>query len=188
MAIPEWSSKFSINNEIIDEQHKKLFDIANKAQSLINRQVSSDEIRAILAELFEYMKVHFRDEEAYMASIGYPDLDKQHEMHKQIIKDMTALIQDIRYDFKQKLATITEEWLVNHILKEDALIEKWRAAHKEEIKANQAKQSGEEIIHIYKCDCKPAFKVLDTVHKKIQAGQVFHCKKCGSVIEFVRDE
>lgn len=189
MAIPEWDDKFSIHNDVIDVQHKKLFDIAHRAGLLISKQVDGNEIKKILVELFEYMKVHFHDEEAYMASIGYPGLERQSAMHQQIIRDMTDLIQNIRYDFKQKLAIITEEWLINHILKEDMQIEIYCKAHEEEIKAMQAKQNGEkEITHIYKCACKPAFKVLNTVHEKIQSGQAFHCKKCGEGIVFVRDE
>ena len=117
MAIPEWDDKFSIHNDVIDVQHKKLFDIAHRAGLLISKQVDGNEIKKILVELFEYMKVHFHDDEAYMASIGYPGLERQSAMHQQIIRDMTDLIQNIRYDFKQKLAIITEEWLINHILK-----------------------------------------------------------------------
>ena len=178
MAIPEWDDKFSIHNDEIDVQHKKLFDIAHRAGLLISKQVDGNEIKKILVELFEYMKVHFRDEEAYMASIGYPGLERQSAMHQQIIQDI-----------KQKLAIITEEWLINHILKEDMQIEVYRKAHEEEIKALQAQQNGAKgVTHVYKCACKPAFKVLNTVHEKIQSGQAFHCKKCGEGIVFVRDE
>ena len=72
MAIPKWDNEYSIHSDIIDAQHKKLFEIAEKAGTLISKQVDSKEIKKILAELFEYMKVHFRDEEQYMDSIGYP--------------------------------------------------------------------------------------------------------------------
>lgn len=30
--LPEWDQKYSINNEKIDEQHKKLFELAFKFQ------------------------------------------------------------------------------------------------------------------------------------------------------------
>ena len=185
MAIPKWDDEYSIHNDIIDKQHKKLFEIAERAGTLISKQVDSKEIKKILTELFEYMKVHFRDEEQYMDSIGYPGLARQKELHKAIIADMTDLIQNIKYDFKQKLAIITEQWLIEHILKEDMLIEKYRAEHEKEISTHA--QSGNEkvVSHIYTCGCNREFRVLDTIHKKIQNGQVFHCKKCGQPIRFM---
>ena len=187
MDLPQWDqSKYSIHNDAIDAQHKQLFDIAYRAGLLINKQAGSDEIKQILFELFEYMKVHFADEEAYMDSIGYPHLEQQRESHQEIISNMTSLIQNIRYDFKQKLAIITQDWLIEHILKEDMQIEKWRASHQEEAKKNL--EQHKEIFHIYTCQCRKEFHLLDTIHKKIQKGKSFHCKSCGQVIKFVRDD
>ena len=165
MDLPQWDEKYSIHNDAIDAQHKKLFDIAYRVGLLINRQASSDEIKQILSELFEYMKVHFADEEAYMESIGYPNLEQQRESHQEII---------------------SQDWLIEHILREDMQIEKWRASHQEEAKKNL--EEHKEVFHIYTCQCREEFHLLDTIHKKVQKGKVFHCKSCGQTIRFVRDE
>ena len=187
MDLPQWDQeKYTVHNETIDAQHKKLFEIAHRAQHLIGKQTDSDEIKQILFELFEYMKVHFADEEEYMDSIGYPYLEHQRESHREIIDNMISLIQNIRYDFKQKLIIIIQDWLMEHIFREDMQIEKWRASHQEEAEKNLREYK--EVFHIYSCDCREEFYLLDTIHKKIQKGKVFHCKSCGRVIEFVCDK
>lgn len=185
MSLPEWSEEFSIHNEMIDMQHKKLFQIAHKAGLLIYKQVDVGEIRKILAELFDYMKEHFHDEEAYMEQIKYPDIERHKKLHKEIIANMCDLIQNIKYDFKQKLAIITEQWLITHILKEDMRIEQYRAENEQRI---QDLLNSQEVVHVYKCKCKDSFNVLNTIHEKIQNGQKFHCKKCGATIEFIVDK
>ena len=201
MLIPEWDDKYSVKNDHIDSQHKRLFIIAKKAAELIHKQVDSSEIKAMLVELFNYMKFHFHDEEEYMASIGYPHLEEHREIHKDIVFKMSHLIQNIQYDFKKKLAIITKEWLMEHIMKEDMKIERWHKQHKKLLRsAGQTDEQNrpifldekllenEEVAHFYHCGCRNSFRVLDSVHKKIQNGSVFHCKKCKAIISFVRDE
>ncbi|RDU72263.1 hemerythrin-like metal-binding domain-containing protein, partial [Helicobacter aurati] len=61
-----WDDKYSVGNYLIDEQHKKLFELANMAGNMIGKQTDPAEIKKMLAALFEYMKTHFRDEETYM--------------------------------------------------------------------------------------------------------------------------
>ena len=193
MLVPDWDDKYSVHNIRIDKQHQKLFEIAKHAANLIHKQVDSNEIKGVLLELFEYMKVHFRDEEMYMESIGYPRLAEHHENHKDIINQVTDLVQNVKYDFKQKLAIITRDWLVDHIMKEDMRIEQWYHDYKEsqaldgDIDANIKMEQKSEIAHFYKCDCRKSFRVLETVHQKILGGQTYHCKKCRAQIVFVKD-
>ena len=118
----EWDDKYSVKNYLIDEQHKKLFELANMADNMIGKQTDPVEIKKILVALFEYMRTHFHDEEAYMQSINFPYLSVHKEHHREIVTEMTFLIKNMKYDFKQQLAIITEQWLLRHILQEDMKI------------------------------------------------------------------
>ncbi|VEG61881.1 Hemerythrin-like iron-binding protein [Campylobacter jejuni subsp. doylei] len=51
--LPKWDKTFSVHNAKIDEQHKKLFEIAGKVEYLIDKPVYKDEIKNLLAELFK---------------------------------------------------------------------------------------------------------------------------------------
>ncbi|MWV62011.1 bacteriohemerythrin [Helicobacter saguini] len=120
--LPKWSNEYSVHNFMIDEQHKKLFEIANIADNMIGRQTDALEIKKVLIALFEYMKTHFKDEEAYMKSINYPGFESHAMKHRSIISEMTLLVKNMKHDFKQQLAIITEQWLLKHILQDDMMI------------------------------------------------------------------
>lgn len=74
LMLPEWDQKYSINNEKIDEQHKKLFELTFKVEEISNRPIYQVELKKIVADFFHYIKIHFQDEENYMAEINYPYL------------------------------------------------------------------------------------------------------------------
>ncbi len=63
-------------------------------------------------------------------------------MHKNIIRDMSYLIQNIKTtnDLKEKLYTIMSEWLLEHILHHDVMIGKWIKAHNKNTKEEETKQ------------------------------------------------
>ena len=57
----------------IDEEHKKLFEIADEAYELYKNEFIPDKydhIAKILNELRDYTKIHFQHEEEYMKSIN----------------------------------------------------------------------------------------------------------------------
>lgn len=43
--LPEWDQKYSINNEKIDEQHKKLFELAFKIEEISDRPIYQVELK-----------------------------------------------------------------------------------------------------------------------------------------------
>ncbi len=129
LAIPVFGDSFKTGIELIDEEHKKLFDIIGKVHSTIKTELVHDKfdsIMDILDELKEYTRVHFADEENYMREIGYEGLAKQEILHQQFIDKLNELdLNDVDdnqeaylYDFLEYL----QNWLINHILKVDKLI------------------------------------------------------------------
>jgi hemerythrin len=200
-----WHDSYSIHNKKIDEQHKMLFELAKKAALMGNKYTSREEIKDILAEFFDYMKVHFSDEEALMESIGYPDLDDHKKLHKYIIQELASTILNIKNvnDMKEKLGVIAQEWLLNHILHHDMLIEKYRAktsAQAENANREQKPTEEEEPAatveekvapkkkegYYYKCKCEGKLHVVSkNIYIDIEKNSmVYKCKKCGSAIKY----
>ncbi|EDA5033099.1 bacteriohemerythrin, partial [Campylobacter jejuni] len=126
--LPKWDKTFSVHNAKIDEQHKKLFELAGKVEYLIDKPVYKDEIKNLLAEFFNYMKDHFYEEERYMELIKYPDIETHKKIHKHIIQSMIELIKNIKStnDLKEKLYLAVKKWLLEHILYEDMKVEQYR--------------------------------------------------------------
>ena len=125
----EMKEQYKIGIDHIDEQHKKLFELADKAYLLLKDDFSLDKydkIVQILEELKDYTIFHFKSEEEYMESINYKRLFTQKIEHERFIK----ALEDINYkeiDEKQdeslvKILSFLNDWLIEHILKTDKFI------------------------------------------------------------------
>ncbi|KAA6224977.1 MULTISPECIES: bacteriohemerythrin [unclassified Campylobacter] len=195
--LPRWDNSFSVHNAKVDEQHKKLFELAAKVENISDRAVSKVEVKELLAEFFNYMKDHFSDEEKYMQLIDFPGLEEHRKIHKEIIQMMINLIKDIKStnDLKEKLYVIAKKWLLEHILYEDMKVAKWRREALAtddggEVSFETSEEDTVAEFYLYTCDC--AGKIHDVpygIHKKIDIqGKVFTCKTCGASIRFYKKQ
>ena len=125
----EMKEEYKIGVEHIDEQHKKLFELADKAYMLLKDEFALDKydkIVEIIEELKEYTIFHFKSEEEYMESINYKRLFTQKIEHEKFVKTLEET--DLRnIDQNQdeslvKILNFLNDWLIEHILKTDKLI------------------------------------------------------------------
>jgi len=127
----EMKEEYKIGVDIIDEQHKRLFELADKAYMLLKNEFTSDKydkIIRILEELKEYTATHFDSEEEYMESIKYKRLFTQKIQHKKFIDSLNKIdlrsIDENQDESLVEILTFLNEWLIEHILKTDILIGK----------------------------------------------------------------
>lgn len=126
-----WKDDYKIGVETIDNQHKKLFEIANSAYELLknNSYIDKyDRIVDILEELRDYTVFHFRSEEEYMESIGYKRLLSQKVAHNDFIDKINSINLDEVDENQDKhiieLLDFIVNWISVHILESDMLISK----------------------------------------------------------------
>lgn len=127
----EFKPEFETGIEQIDNEHRRLVEIADELYELKNEQFMPDKydnIRHVLEELREYTITHFEHEEAYMEQIGYKKRFTQkiqHEHFKQMIAewDIDSIDENQDKAIGDMLETVTE-WLIYHILHNDKLIGK----------------------------------------------------------------
>ncbi len=127
----ESKEEFLTGIEMIDREHKRLFEIAENLYQLKCREYVTDKydhIREILTELRDYTMTHFEHEEAYMKSISYKRMFSQLSQHDALREtisgwDLDAIDEDQDEAIGDMLNLITD-WLVNHILNEDKRIGK----------------------------------------------------------------
>ncbi|HWT26630.1 MAG TPA: hemerythrin family protein [Mobilitalea sp.] len=115
--------------EVIDKEHERLFEIADKAyETLINDFIPDkyDYIIEIFNELKDYAATHFRHEEEYMASIRYKKLFTQKAEHGDFIEKIGEYdlneIDENQKDVLFELLDFLGNWLVHHIIENDKLI------------------------------------------------------------------
>jgi len=121
--------EFKTGIELIDNEHKMLFDIADRIYMLINNEFiidKYDKIVNLIEELKDYAAFHFKDEEAYMESINYKKMFTQKIDHENFIKKLNEIdlnkLDENQDKYILDLLEFVNQWLVTHILEKDKLI------------------------------------------------------------------
>lgn len=129
----EMKPEYFTGIELIDGEHKQLFDYANQIYDLLTDEFIADKydnIVDIMMKLRDYAKKHFADEEAYMESINYKRIFTQKIQHKEFVdaleewnfKDIEGA--DNQNEIIMEMLTFVTDWLIHHILEVDTLIGK----------------------------------------------------------------
>ena len=134
----EWNQAYSVGIRLVDQQHKKLFELVNKLYDLEENDNIKEQMREILYAFRDYTIVHFKEEEDYMLDIGYPDLEDHKIIHKNIIYSLSQILQTPASlsIIKTKMRVVAKRVLVEHIVHEDQKIGAFAKEH----------QTGEKIF------------------------------------------
>ncbi len=122
MSVIEWKDEYSVNNHILDEQHKKLIGFINDLLAAIKNKKSEEVLDLVVKELSDYTFYHFSFEEDFMKDNQYSALDEHKEHHQDLINQLHEIINQIygeNRDSSFELYTLLNNWLINHILAED---------------------------------------------------------------------
>lgn len=121
-----WKEIYSVGNDRIDDEHKKLFDIAQEAFSIVDNSKRNYKIKEILTNLYNYMQIHFEHEEDYMQEIDYPKQEEHKQLHQKIANNINNLVKrlpSLNVElFEKELAQLIDIALVQHIIQEDRKI------------------------------------------------------------------
>ena len=117
-----WTSEYELGISVIDSQHKRIIDYINRIDDILTEHTSQSEMKDILTHLVDYTFSHLAFEEAMLEEIGYQDFDAHQLTHK----TFTKLIENLRQRALQgepvgaELAAFLKNWLITHIMSEDA--------------------------------------------------------------------
>ena len=126
-----WKERYSIGVELIDDQHKELFNRLSRFIQIVQNDIAwedkLDEVKTTLDFMKDYVVYHFDDEERYQEEINYPELDIHREAHTRFkeainnyvkIFDQGEFNEDKIKEFSAKLMA----WLIMHVGKMDQKI------------------------------------------------------------------
>jgi|TARA_Y100000031_G_C8033370_1_gene298190 hemerythrin len=92
MEMVELTPSFMLDYEALDRDHQRLADIVN----LIVEAIDGDEgakCEDLVNDFVKSAKSHFAKEEALLAKVGFPNLDKHHDHHENLNTKMDHLIE-----------------------------------------------------------------------------------------------
>jgi hemerythrin len=116
-----WSEDFILGIPVIDEQHKKFFELFEEASAEYENK-EPEELNRLLGKLEDYMEYHFQEEEKLMKACGYEEYENHKKQHELFINRIGEMWND--YDYLNpmlfnKIRTFIKKWFVSHILQKD---------------------------------------------------------------------
>ncbi len=135
----EFTDKYKTGIALVDDEHRRLFEIISDTNDLIHDRFihdKYDEIMRLLSELREYTQVHFHDEEELMERINYPGLEAQMQAHSAFVERLVGInlselddMDDNQQEYLLDLIQFLLSWLSNHILGADKKIGEFMREH-----------------------------------------------------------
>jgi len=120
-----WSHEYSVGNDLIDREHQKLFEMADRLHQAMLSGGGNLVLRGLFDDLADYTRTHFAHEEALMQHYSYPQLPTHAEIHRQLM----ARVAELQEDLKAGKLTVTmntmqflRDWLSHHIGRTDRLV------------------------------------------------------------------
>ncbi len=117
----EWKPEYALGHFQIDDEHRKLFRLANKMLLISSARATDQDIRAAIKTLSDYTKIHFRNEENLMKSINYPKLEEHRAAHERIIDQINRFM-DIGSSPQRQVELLKEtinNWISEHTTAQD---------------------------------------------------------------------
>jgi hemerythrin len=119
MALYDWKDDYSVGVSRFDNDHKKLFAIANKLHEMMKQGRGGDVIEPVLRELVDYTHYHLAQEEKIMETIRYSDIINHKRAHRIFTDQLNEAMAEVdkgRTIFVViKIAKMVIDWLINHI-------------------------------------------------------------------------
>lgn len=166
--------------EQIDDEHRYLFELLNKAYILATTDYHSDyyqQLKEMLTELDHYAEEHFAHEEAYMTRICDPELILQRTQHAFFREKILALdfanIDDLEDQQRvlTDLVTFLAKWLYRHILSSDILIGKLPPLEEWMVKENPCEFTEEYLVGVELIDREheELFHIVDRANQLVKS-------------------
>ena len=147
----QWKEQFSIDQGVIDKDHKTLFDLVNDFNEGISFFQKPDQMVTILASLTDYTQTHFEREEKLQQASGYSFCEDHKKEHDALIETFNGLKQkamganeDNVTDVAVEIGSFLHEWLTGHVLESDLPMKPFVDRMREQAKSKEELPEKEE--------------------------------------------
>ena len=117
-----WEDGYACGHPLIDSQHERLFRLAGSLLTSVTQESPITEVSLRLETLLAHTAEHFREEEALLLELGYPELETHRIVHAALLTKARRIQRDVltgQLDFGQLLSFLAMDLVKGHILGED---------------------------------------------------------------------
>ena len=112
----QWDVQLKVGSELIDNQHKVLFDLIKDLNNAMHAGASVKIVDVLLGVFRDYAFQHFQTEEDYF--VNHSEFTRHCLEHYELIKKLNVFIVDFRNNRiqgDQKSSAFLDDWLFEHI-------------------------------------------------------------------------
>ncbi len=115
-----WSEKLMLNVSDMDNQHKDLVQKMDKFFHCLNHS-SLAEAKVAFKQMADSTVYHFQEEEKFLGTIHYPNLEKHKRIHGDLVKTVLEFGEQLEHGKldKYQVADFLKNWLSLHIMGQD---------------------------------------------------------------------
>ena len=119
----EWDDAWSVCNNDLDADHKKLIDLLNRLYDFALEPGGEGAFKNLFKEMETYAREHFTREEALLKARHYTHLishQKEHRRYEEKLAEIRSLVEDDSpADISSRALQFLGDWLIDHILGAD---------------------------------------------------------------------
>lgn len=132
MTLLHWRPYMSVGDATLDADHQVLINLLNKLHYRLFAGDEPGEIENVLEDLVEYTRGHFAREESLMRRVGYPKVDRHCAQHRALTDALEGYQRQYHEDGddfdEAAFYDFVSDWLLIHVLEEDAKLKPYLAA------------------------------------------------------------
>jgi len=119
MPILTWKDSFSIGVSQIDDEHKILIGMINKAYDSVVEKTEESVLIELVKEMKAYATLHFATEESLMKDFNYPNTENHKSAHDDFTIKTAAIetmLENGKKTHPSEVLKFLADWLNSHIL------------------------------------------------------------------------
>jgi len=112
------SQLVEIGDPLVDSEHRYLTELINNLHAQYEEGKEAFDLNVVFTHLTKYIRVHFRNEEALMQAIGYPQLREHRQLHEKLVQQFVELGEeylDGSDSAEDDMFAFLKEWWMGHI-------------------------------------------------------------------------
>jgi hemerythrin-like metal-binding protein len=121
IMIIQWDEGLTVNNPVLDEQHRQFIKIINELDDLSsgNGEIGK-KVLAAVDFLEQYAQKHFAYEESYFIEHNFPEAKEHQEYHNIFIQTIMHMrrqldMNGVTVELANDISKFTADWLMMHI-------------------------------------------------------------------------